>query len=136
MPRLVNQPPRLSKSGNYAYVYLNGERLAMGRYGSKEADQNYRRFLAEWASSSRAAMVRPGSRASVEEIVCGYLDWAETNIDYRDYNHSKAALAFVLELYARSPAAEFGPKALAAELISVTPEVFVAIPCVFLPGPK
>ncbi|HBT78209.1 MAG TPA: hypothetical protein DEB39_15090, partial [Planctomycetaceae bacterium] len=80
--------------GNYAYVYLNGERLSMGRYGSKEADQNYLRFIAEWASSSRTATVRPGRQASVTEVVCAYLDWAETNIDHRDYCHAKAAADF------------------------------------------
>ncbi len=86
----------------------------MGRYGSKEADQNYRRFIAEWASSSRTATVRPGRQASVTEVVCAYLDWAETNIDHRDYNHAKAAAEFVLDLYARTPVADFGPKSLAA----------------------
>ncbi|HBT75390.1 MAG TPA: hypothetical protein DEB39_00355, partial [Planctomycetaceae bacterium] len=72
MPKLKNHPPKLSKSGNYAYVYLNGDRLSMGRYGSKEADQDYRRFIAEWASSSRTATLCPGKRASVMEVVCAY----------------------------------------------------------------
>ncbi len=84
MPKLKNHPPKLSKSGNYAYVYLNGERLSMGRYGSKEADQNYRRFIAEWASSSRTATLCPGKRVGVMEVVCAYFDWAKTNIDEID----------------------------------------------------
>ena len=82
----------------------------MGRYGSKEADQNYRRFIAEWASSSRTTTVRPGKRAGVVAVVYVYLDWAETNIDHRDYNHAKAAVDFVLDLYARTPGRPIRPE--------------------------
>ena len=114
MPRLKIRPPKLSKDKNYAVVYCNGERLPMGRWGSAEADKNYRRFLSEWAACNQSASNRPGRRANVEDVAAAFLDFAEINIDHRDYTHTKLVAQVICTLYAGTPVDEFGPKSLAA----------------------
>lgn len=114
MPRLKTRPPKLSKSGNYGYVYLNGERYAMGRWGSPEADRNYRRFVVEWATVGNAGCFDSRNVVTVEKLVFAYLQYAEKNVDHRDFGHTKTVSQAIVDLYAGTPTADFGPKALAA----------------------
>lgn len=114
MPRLKIRPPKLSKDREYAIVYCGGERLIMGRWGTQESDTNYKRFLAEWASCEQSASDRRGYRPNVEDVVSAYLDYCETNLDSRDYAHTKTISQFIIDLYAGHPIDDFGPKALAA----------------------
>jgi integrase len=114
MPKLKNRPPKLCKDKAYAIVYCNGTRLPMGKWGTREADQNYRRFLAEWAVASQSSITRPGKRIQVEEVIAAYLDWTENRIDPDSFRHACTVSQFVLNLYAGTPVDEFGPKALTA----------------------
>ena len=86
----------------------------MGKWGTTEADKNYRRFLAEWAASSVSASVRPHRKTLLEEVLAAYLNWAEHNIDPDDYRHAKTVAGVVLSLYAGTPVDEFGAKSLIA----------------------
>jgi integrase len=86
----------------------------MGKWGSREADKNYRRFLAEWAICSQSSLTRLGRRMRVEEVIAAYLDWAENRIDPGDFRHTCTVSQFVLNQYAGTPIDEFGPKALTA----------------------
>lgn len=114
MPKLKNRPPKLCRDKHYAIVYCNGVRLPMGKYGTREADKNYRRFLAEWVACSPSSVHRPGKRIQVEEVIAAYLDWAEHHIDPDDFRHACTVSQFILDLYAGTPVNEFGPKALTA----------------------
>jgi hypothetical protein len=58
MPKLKNRPPKLCKDKAYALVYCNGTRLPMGKWATREADKNYRRFLAESGRFSRTHVLR------------------------------------------------------------------------------
>ena len=40
--------PAIKQDGKYAVVYLNGRKIRLGRYGTNEAQQEYRRKIAEW----------------------------------------------------------------------------------------
>lgn len=103
MPRLKTRPPKLSKSGNYGYVYLNGERYSMGRWGSPEVDQNYRRFVAEWATVGTAGYFDPRNVITVEKLIFAYLQFAEKNVDHRDFGpKALAAVQHELEFSGRS----------------------------------
>ena len=114
MPKLRTRPPKLSKSGNYGYVYLNGERYPMGRWGASETDRNYRRFVAEWATVGSAGCFDPRNTVTVEKLVFAYLQFAEKNVDHRDFGHAKTVAQTIIDIYVGTPATEFGPKALAA----------------------
>ena len=71
-------------------------------------------FFLRWAACSQAATVRLGRRPNVEDVTAAFLDWAEENIDHRDYTHTKTVVQFIVDLYAGTSVDEFGPKALAA----------------------
>jgi len=114
MPKLKHRPPRLCKDKGYALVYCNGERLPMGKWGTREADKNYRRFLTEWAACSQSSVARVGKRIHVDEVIGAYLDWAEHRLDPADYRHACTVSQFVLNLYSGTPVDEFGPRALTA----------------------
>ncbi len=120
MPKLTNRPPKLSRSGKYAYVYFNGDRLPMGKWGddpkkpSEEAKKNHRQFIAEWAKNAQASTIRPGAQITVDELFAAYLDYAKTNIDPCDYRHHRIIAQEILDVYSGTPVENFGPKALLA----------------------
>ena len=47
MPK-SNKPPKYSKNGKYAVVYVNDKKIYLGLYGSTESRQEYARVVAEW----------------------------------------------------------------------------------------
>ena len=135
MPRSQKPVPSyaLHKPTNQAYVRLpdgKGGRRAvyLGAYGSPESQAEYRRVLAEWQTPPAAdATPAPASApapapagVTVNEQPLAFMRWAQTH--YRDpageatteIHELKWSLRPVRELYGHLPAAEFGPKALAA----------------------
>jgi hypothetical protein len=40
------------KSGDHAFVMLDGKRYYLGEYGSPESKEQYRRLIAEWTLNS------------------------------------------------------------------------------------
>jgi integrase len=114
MPKLKNRPPRLCKDKTYAVVYCNGTRLPMGKWKTPEAEKNYRRFLAEWTACVGTAAIRPGKKVIIDDVLAGYLEWAEKNLDRRNYRHARAVATTVQKLYAGLPVDEFGGKCLMA----------------------
>jgi len=46
--RKTGSPPEIKQDGKYAVVYLNGDKVRLGRYESEEAQNEYRRIIAEW----------------------------------------------------------------------------------------
>jgi hypothetical protein len=112
MPKLKNRPPKLCKDKGYAVVYCSGTRLPMGKWGSREAEKNYRLFLTEWAKTADFAAHRPGQIVFIEDVLLGYLDWAKENRKGPHYGDAKTVTAAVLKLYEGTPVEDFGTKAL------------------------
>ena len=49
-----------------AFVQLDGQRVYLGRYGSPESREAYRRTVAEWAANDGALLVEPEALTVVE----------------------------------------------------------------------
>jgi integrase len=99
-------------------VYENGIRRTrtLGAWGSPEADVEYKRFLAEFATGTTQ---RPDSPdMTVNEVMIAFLKHAEMH--YRNPDGAltsevanfKTAIRPLRELYGHTPARMFGPKAL------------------------
>lgn len=120
MPRPKNAvpQPRQHKGRAVLDVYENGIRQTrtLGAWGSPEAEAEYKRFLAEFASGKPA--VASGSDLTVNEVLLNYLHFAETHYRHTDGTPTsevwciRMALKPLRELYGYTPASEFGPKAL------------------------
>ncbi|WP_439628831.1 hypothetical protein [Gemmata sp.] len=128
MPRHVSHVPayslhkptgqamvRVSSGGTRRLIYL-------GKYGTPESQEAYRRVLAELQTVGPAVVAtadRAGER-TVNEVLLAFMRHAD--LHYRlaggtptsEVKELKASIAPVRELYGLSPAGEFGPRALAA----------------------
>ena len=66
--------PRLHKPSGRARLYVNGEYIYLGEWGSPEADQEYRRILAEMLTGLPS--VQPVD-ATVSDLVANFLKYAK-----------------------------------------------------------
>ncbi|MCL1894896.1 MAG: site-specific integrase [Holophagaceae bacterium] len=77
------KPPKLccqkKKSGNLAYVSLNGTKHYLGRYGTLESKEQYLRLISEWTAieKSPAKSKVKDVTITVNELVAAFLDHAE-----------------------------------------------------------
>ncbi len=112
MPRLSKRPPKMGRDGKYAVVYLNSKKIRLGRYGSDEAQREYRRFLAEWAAIGN--VVDPHKKQSylIEELAAAFLKWAKNVYGDSDYGNFKTAIEMTLRTHEGMAVKDFGPKAL------------------------
>ena len=73
---------RLHKSSGQAVVTIHGRDHYLGKHGSPESEQAYRRVVAEWLASGRVgqdARREPGSSGpTVEEVILAFWRRAET----------------------------------------------------------
>ena len=127
-PSRNSKPPsyRLHKKTGQAVVTLrlaDGKRrdFYLGVYGSPESRTEYARLIAELAVGPPAnPSPTPSPDLSLNEILLGFLRWAETHYRTPDgeltteVKEIKRSIGVVRELYGHTPAAGFGPKALAA----------------------
>ena len=110
---------RHHKPTGQALVELNGRRIYLGKYGLPETEQRYHRTVAEWLANGRQLPVAP-AEITVSELAARYLEHAEAyyvKLDGRPtsaQHRIKMAIKALRKLYGRTPAAEFGPKALRA----------------------
>lgn len=116
MPPKAAWPPPIYVRAGKDVVRL---RLAPGKYrevtlgpaGSAESRQEYARIVAEIETHGRPLDARKD--LTVAEVTALYLRSAERDLEPRSYARAKRAFAGVCKLYARRPAVEFGPLALA-----------------------
>lgn len=109
------------KARGLAYVRLSGEMVYLGKYDSLESRQMYDRVLAEWMQAGRT-YVKPAdtSSLSVNEVLLAYRRYADAYYVNPDGSPApeiiRINLAFrpLTNLYGTTPAAQFGPRALAA----------------------
>ena len=110
---------RHHKASNQGYVQLEGRFVYLGRYDAPETAEAYHRLIAEWLAGKQLA-VAPGENLTVVELLAAYMDHAReyyTRADGRatvEISHLKSAARIVRDLYARTPATDFGPLALKA----------------------
>ena len=111
------------KSSGRAYVYWQGRRYYLGKFGSPKSRERYARFIAELAAapSARTPAVLPAAQPdlTIVELCAAYWDFAKAyyvkNSCPTDHIWIiKRAIGVVRDLYATISAAEFGPRALRA----------------------
>ncbi|HEX6987226.1 MAG TPA: site-specific integrase [Planctomycetaceae bacterium] len=130
MPRKVHVPSlRLHAPTGQARVLIRGRHVYLGRYGSPEAEEKYRRLVAEYLATGGVtpAPSEPakGDGLTVNELVLAY--WRHAERYYRKHGRPtselstfKTPLRVLRRLYGSTPAAEFGPlklKAVREELL-------------------
>jgi hypothetical protein len=131
VPRASHVPSyRLHEPSGRAVVTVrtpNGSRrdIYLGEYNSPDSRKEYARILAELATapvgSNTLTPAGPaGADITVDELMLAFLRWALTHYRTPDgeptteVDEIKRSLGPVRRLYGHTPAADFGPKALAA----------------------
>lgn len=102
-----------------ARVYIDGEEIYLGPYGSPVSREKYDRLIVEWLAAGRRlpASYRPSKDLTVAEVIIPFMQHAKTEYSRngelaREYYNLKPPLRVLQQLYGTVPAAEFGPKAL------------------------
>ena len=113
---------RLHKPSGQARVIVNGEHVYLGRHGSPESREKYARIIAELASAGGGQRRAPSAPLdkpflSINELLLAYWRFAKgyyckDGEPTKELACMRDALRPVQQLYGRSPATEFGPKAL------------------------
>ena len=113
MPKLKSRPPALKQNGEYAVVYSGGKRIPLGcKYGTEEAQQAYRRFIAEWVAIGDAADPHKKKSYFIEELTSRFLTWSKGYHGKSDYGNFRTAIETMLDVYRGMSVEEFGPRAL------------------------
>jgi len=116
------------KASGQAIVVLNGRMSYLGEHGSEESRQEYDRLISEWLANGRAASNPPPGAveeegpppAAVVEVIAAYIGWAKGHYRGADgtptgeLTNIKVSMRPLQHLYGRTPARDFGPKALKA----------------------
>lgn len=124
MPRAIRVPSLCHhKASGKAVVRLSGVDHYLGAFGSPEAKAAYDRLIAEWLAAGRKPLheAAVATRArTVDEVLLAFWTHAQTYYRHPDGTPTSELKEFRLSLrpvhqtYGTTPAAEFGPKALAA----------------------
>lgn len=127
MTRPRNEIPKLRrhKAKNRAFFQFRGKRYYTGRWGSKEAEQEYRRLIAqvvlpalgEEATTILAAPTTiPSDQILVEDLAAEYLDYVVERHPppSREAENVGYAIKELLEVHARTRVVEFTPRAMLA----------------------
>lgn len=113
---------RLHKASGQALVQIAGHRTYLGKYGSPESREKYRRLVAEWLATGPAPPATLPAHYSVggntvNQLILAYWHFAERY--YRkngkptgETENIRVALRPLRQLYGSTPASDFGPDAL------------------------
>ena len=73
MPRLFHRPPRYChhKGTNQACLYLHGERIWLGPFGSKRSHKKYREILDEWEELRHQEQAANVKKTAEEVLIAG-----------------------------------------------------------------
>ncbi len=112
------------KPTDTARCWINGEWVSLGKYNSPESRQAHARLCAELASAPDPTLIRLSTANSptltIDQILLAFWRWATTHYRTPDGQPTteiaslKKAVRRLRALYGQTPAAEFGPKKLAA----------------------
>jgi integrase len=111
MQKSSSKPPKMGNNGGTAFVRINGKRIYLGKFGSSEANQNYARCIAEWATADDHPNISVGG-ISLDSLAIAFLDYIKK---YDTSHHSShcSAVRVLLEIYTGIQAETFTPKRLA-----------------------
>lgn len=106
---------RHHKASGRGFVQLGGKRRYLGPFHEPATRQRYDRLIGYWIANGATLPPAPGSDLTVGELCDAFEAWAATR--YQDSNEGtnyKFALAPLREMYASTPARNFGPNDLAS----------------------
>jgi hypothetical protein len=119
---------RHHKGSGQALVQINRERTYLGVYDSPESHEKYRRLVAEWLSGNEVdkspSACTPSTQGAnsigaktIGEILVAYWEFAlgyysKDGKPAKELRCMREALQPIRDLYASTPASEFGPKSL------------------------
>jgi len=112
-PKRVIPKLCLHKPSGRARVYVNGEYIDLGKWGSPEADAEYRRIIAEMATVSTNIQ-----DITLSVLVSKFLVWAEKRYRHPNgestsqFERYKLSCRQLLSLHGNTQVAKFGPLAL------------------------
>ena len=128
MPRPRVPKLCLHKGTGQARVLLKGRHVYLGKHGTPEADEKYRRIVAEFLRTDAvpaevapraAAPATPAAGRTIDEIILAYWKWAEGHYvkdgePTSEIGVLKVTLRTLRRLYGSTPANAFGPLKLKA----------------------
>src|SRR5689334_13959904 len=123
MVRRSSQIPQhcVHRAKGRGYVRLNGRVIYTGPWNSAAADQRYNQLVSEWLASGRRlpGIAVAGPDYTIADLVADF--WVHAEGYYkkdgqptRELANIRSAMKPLLEVYGRTPAADFGPLALKA----------------------
>src|SRR6266851_3606305 len=119
-PRNGIPQPRRHSSGQ-ARVTIDGKDHLLGPFGTPQADEAYRRVVAQWLAKEGPFLPRANAApVTVAELLANYWKFAEEYYGYDvdpkrgDCFTLKETLGIVRVLYGRTLARDFGPRDLRA----------------------
>jgi len=123
IPRLPKY--RHYKPKNLAVVRIDGKDHYLGRYGSPESQETYRRLVAEWLAKGRPDRAVPDQQSgtdsglTVNALILAYVRFADAYYVKEgrptvEPTNIRLVLRLVRRLYGGTPADSFGPLALKA----------------------
>ena len=118
---------RLHKTSGRAVVTIACKEFYLGKYGTKESKQAYKRLITEWESTGRSmSFGAEPAMVTVAMLVSDFCDWAQSYYP-QNGKDSEAAQILVatawLSEYSDLPASSFGPlrlKAVRESMIKAT----------------
>ncbi len=123
MPKLTTSFPKYSrhKRSGKAVVYIDGQEIYLGNYGTKSSRDRYDAAdaaVAEWLANQRKAPSAP-LETTVAELILAHMKWAKSYYRKNGKPTSqvcllKATFRVLRRFYGHLPVSEFGAKKLAA----------------------
>ena len=116
---------KLHSSTGLARCWVHGRWVTLGRYGSPESRQEHARILAELAAADPApaaaitSRTSPEAAATIDQVILAFLGHAEAHYRGRDgkptneFREFKRSFVHLHRTHGHTPAAAFGPRALA-----------------------
>ena len=116
MSRPKNAVPKIRPhSSGQARVTIEGRDYLLGKFGTPEAEEAYRRLLAQWLAKEGTFALKDDEPVTIAEVVAGYWLFAETyygwdkNPHRGDAANTKATTGILDSLYGSTFAKDFGP---------------------------
>jgi len=92
----VTSVPQIREDRGYAYIRFKGRKIQLGKYGTPEAEKAYWRFVRSIASNPTAALIKPGSQVSLDELCLAFIQARRNQNDHGNY---KTAVEVLLSVY-------------------------------------
>jgi integrase len=110
---------RHHKGKGLAVVTLGGKDRYLGKYGSPESHEEYRRLIAEWSQRGNSPPPSKDEPISIAELMLAYLRHAQYYYRKRgevtrEYELIRDCCKLIKPLYGNTPAEDFGPLRLKA----------------------